>query len=282
MGRFLTNILISTAPCFSEFKCLKAPLTVDEKEAWRERHSYLQPMAPFKNELFFVSMDENIPFIDGNAVQDVTLTCNQEEDYKILRFLVKQALKIQLEKHGFQSFRNFYSHNRYMTTIIGRFNVPYDVFLGITPTISFKQGYCLISLKPGAKIFTQVKSVKDVAYLEQKFFITLCNLCPESSACENTQHKVSRYVRANKRMYMVDITGKAFDCPSSMVRVESSPRDLRGEYGRILERTAPRTSKEYEFLSQLINEISEKDILTLNLGVDVTFSKLVIGGANVE
>jgi len=282
MGRFLTNILISNTPYFSEFKCLKAPLTVDEKEAWKKRHSYSQPMAPFKNELFFVSTDENITFIDGNAVQDVTLTCDQEKDYRILRFLVKQALKIHLEKHGFQPFRNFYSHNRYMTTIIGRFNVPYDVFSGITPLVFFRQGYCLISLKPETKIFTKVKSLKNVAYLEQKFFITLCNLCPESNTCGNLQHKVSRYLKANKRMHMVDITGKSFDCPISMVRIESSPRDLRGEYGRILERTAPRTSEEYGFLSQLINEISDKNILILNLGVDVTFSRLTVGGNNVE
>jgi hypothetical protein len=169
-----------------------------------------------------------------------------------------------------------------MTTIIGRFSVPYNVFSGITPVVFFRQGYCLISLKPGARIFTKVKSLKDVAYLEQEFFITLCDLCPESSTCGNVQHKVSRYLKANERMYMVDITGKAFDCPISMVRIESSPRDLRGEYGRILERTATRTSEEYVFVSQLINKISAKNVLILNLGADVTFSRLILGGNNID
>jgi hypothetical protein len=283
MGRFLTNTLISDSAYFSKFKCFKAPLTVNETEAWKERHSCAQPMAPFEDQLFFVSKDENISFINSDAIESVTLNSNHEKDDRILRFIVHHALSIYLEDRGLQRCRNFYSHKRYMTTVTGRFDVSYNVFTGIAPIVFFRQGCCLITLKPEANIFTKVKSVEDLVGPEKFYLITLCDICPEGATCENVQHKISHYCKANKRrIHMVDITGKEFDCPSNVVRIESSPRTMKGEYGRILERTAPKTFQEYQFLSKIIDEVSEEGSFVLNLGIGITFSRLILRGNHVE
>lgn len=282
MGKFLTNVLMSDIACFSKFRCLKAPLIVDEKEAWKKRHFFLQPMAPFENYLFFFSKSEKIPFIDSGKIRDVILTSNRSKDYRVLRFLVSQALKICLEGQGFQKFGNFYSHNRYMEEIIGRFGLSYNVLSGITPMVSFKEGYCLISLRPTARIFAEIRSSsKSLFESARQFVITLCNKCPECKSCENADHKASRCQKISGRVSMSDVAGKIFDCPSSMVRIETGPHDLAGEYVRILERTASRTSDEYEFLSQLITQISMNGKITLSLGIDVPFSRLIIEGEPV-
>ena len=54
---------------------------------------------------------------------------------------------------------------------------------------------------------------------------------------------------------------------------ESNPRVMRGEYARILRQTAPTTYEEQNFVSELVNSLSE-DAFTLNLGRPISFSWL--------
>ena len=275
MARFLTNVMISMEPYFLQFNCFKAPLTIEETEAWKRRHRYAQPMVPSENFLFFVSKEGVPSFVNRKTVEMVTLSSNIEEHYRILRFLVHQALKIFFESRRFSKWRNFYSKKDYMTTIKGRFGLSYNVFNGVRPRVFFENGYCIIAFDFSSKIFTRFPTnLKDFDTLKKFFLITLCEDCPESSTCKNIQHKVSRFVRFDRsRVFMVDIEGKEFDCPFSNIRIESSPRVMKGEYTRILRRTAPTTFGEYQFLFELVNNLSGGNFI-LDLGSDIAFSWL--------
>jgi len=72
---------------------------------------------------------------------------------------------------------------------------------------------------------------------------------------------------------MIDVEENKFNCPISNVRVESNPKVMKGEYTRILRRTALTTFEEYHFLSKLVNTLSEGNFI-LDLGRDIAFSWL--------
>lgn len=275
MVRFSTNVMISVEPLFSRFNCFEAPLTIEERIAWKRRHQYAQPMVPSENSLFFVSEDILPSFINNTAIEKVILNSNVEEHYRILRLLVHQALKILFESRSFSKWSYFYSKKDYMTTIQGRFGLSYNVFNGVKPRVFFEDGYCMIAFDYSSKIFTRfptnLRSFDAVKYL---FLLTLCEECPESSTCENIQHKVSKFLRMdNPRVFMFDLEGKEFDCPVSSVRIESRPRVMKGEYTRILRRTAITTSEEHQFLLEFVNNVSGGNFV-LNLGSDIAFSWL--------
>jgi len=275
MARFLTNVMISKKPYFLEFDCFKAPLLIEEKEAWKKRHQYDQPMAPSGNFLFFVSKEDLPSFIDDKAVVNVRLNSNVPEQYRILRFLVHQALKILFESRGFSKWRAFYSKKDYMRTIEGRFGLLYNVFNGVKPRVFFENGYCMIAFEHSSMIFTRLPSAGNFEIFKGKLYlITICENCKESSTCENIQHEVSRFSRLEKpRVFIVDIEGKEFDCPISSVRIESTPMIMKGEYARVLHLTTPTTSEESQFLFELVNILSEGDFI-LDLGRNIDFSWL--------
>jgi len=274
VARFLTNVMISDKPYFLQFSCFKAPLVIDEKEAWKRRHQYAQPMVPSENFLFFVSRKDSPPFIDDKAINEVTLNSNIKDDYRILRYLVHQALKIFFESSEFQKWRSFYSKKDHMTTIKGRFGLSYNVFNGVKPKVFFENGYCMIPFEYSSMIFTRLHTPKDFEPLKKLFLITLCEDCPESSDCENIKHKVSKFLRqSSSRVFMIDVEENKFNCPISSVRVESNPKVMKGEYTRILRRTALTTFEEYHFLSKLVSTLSEGNFI-LDLGRDIAFSWL--------
>ena len=275
MVRFLTNVMISVEPLFSQFNCFRVPLVIEEREAWKRRHQYAQPMAPSENYLFLVSKEILPSFINNKAIEKVILNSNVEKHYRILRFLVLQALKILFESQNFSKWRNFYSKKDYMATIKGRFGLLYNVFNGVEPRVFFENGYCMIAFDYSSKIFTRFPtSLESLDAVKKFFLLTLCENCQESSTCENVQHKVSKFLRIDHpRVFMSDIEGKEFDCPVSNVRIESSPRIMKGEYTRILRQTAPTTFEEHQFLYDLVNNLSGGSFV-LDLGSDIAFSWL--------
>ncbi|MDH5439472.1 MAG: hypothetical protein OEY31_02565 [Candidatus Bathyarchaeota archaeon] len=266
--------MISDEPWFLRFGCLSAPLMIEEKEAWKRRHEYPQPIVPSRKILYFVSKEDSPIFIDKEAIDEVTLNSNAKDHYNILRFLVHQALKILFELNDFSKWRGFYSKRDYMAAVSGRFGLNYSVFSGVIPRAFFENGYCMIAFDYGSMVFARFSRTIDRDILKKLFLITLCEDCPESYSCPNTRHKVSRFSRlGNTRVFMVDIEGGKFGCPDSYVRVESSPRVMKGEYSRILRLTAPTTAKEQQFVSDLIKTVSRDDF-KLNLGRDFAFSWL--------
>ena len=277
MARFLTNVMISIEPYFSQFNCFKAPLEIEEREAWKRRHQYAQSMAPSEKFLFFVSKESPPSFINDKAIAKVTLNSNVGEHYRILRYLVHQALKIFFESREFSKWRSLYSKEDYMTTIKGRFGLSYNVFNGVKPRVFFENGYCMIAFDYSSMIFTRFPTMSARKYpdaLKKFFLITLCEDCLESSTCKNIHHKVSKFLRLeHSRVFMVDIEGKEFDCPVSNIRIESNPRVMKGEYTRILRRTAPTTFEEHQFVFELVNSLSGGNFI-LDLGRDIAFSWL--------
>ena len=277
MASFLTNIMISLEPHFSQFNCFRAPLKIDERDAWKERHKYTQPMVPSENFLFFVSKKSPPSFIDTEAIVEVTLNSNDEEHYRILRYLVHQTLRIFLVSKGLSEWNNFYTKKEFMTSINGRFGRTYNIFNGIRHTVFFEEGYCLIAFNQSSKIFTKLPTSdiqKTIDTLRKFSLITLCEDCKETNVCQNVHHKVSKFSRLeDSRVFMVDIEGREFDCPVSSVRIESNPRVMKGEYARILRRTALTTSEEQHFVSELVNSLSKGDF-KLDLGKEICFSWL--------
>jgi len=162
-----------------------------------------------------------------------------------------------------------------MATIKGRFGLLYNVFNGVEPRVFFENGYCMIAFDYSSKIFTRFPtSLESLDAVKKFFLLTLCENCQESSTCENVQHKVSKFLRIDHpRVFMSDIEGKEFDCPVSNVRIESSPRIMKGEYTRILRQTAPTTFEEHQFLYDLVNNLSGGSFV-LDLGSDIAFSWL--------
>ena len=274
MAKFLTNVMISEEPYFAQFDCFKAPLLIEEREAWRRRHQHIQPMAPSENYLFFVSQKDLPSFVNENLIDRVALHASLKEHSRILRFLVHQALKILFESRGFSKWRRLYSKKNYMSPIRGRFGLSYNVFSGVQPNVSFEDGHCMIAFPYSSKIFTRLRLIKDPDVFQKLLLITLCEDCLESTTCKNIQHKISRLLRlVGSRVFLRDIEGKEFDCPLSNVRIESNPRIMKGEYTRILRQTAPSTFEEHQFLSNLVSSLSGRD-LVLDLGRDITFSWL--------
>jgi len=275
MVRFRTNVMISNKPYFLKFACFKAPLMIEEREAWKRRHDYNQAMAPLESSLFFVSKKDTPSFINDKQIDEVSLNSDADRDRRILNFLVHQALKILLESNGFTKWWSFYSKKDYMMKISGRFGLSYDVFNGVKPRVSFENGYSLIAFEYGSMIFARFPtSLADRDALKELYLVTLCDDCRESSTCKYTSHKASKLLRVSQsRVFMIDVEGKEFNCPITDVRIESNPRTMKGEYARILRSTAPTTYDEHQFLFDCINAISGGN-LVLNLGVGIAFSWL--------
>jgi len=262
MGRFTTNILISSEPYFEHFRCLKAPLTVSETEAWKLRHKYRSPMVPSEKHMFYVDQALELDFVDSTEVREVSL--NPEKHSFILRNLVQSAIRILFENNMFTYRRGIFLHPKF-TKAFTRHGTTYTIFNGINPIVTFQNGYGIIKLRPSSKIFLKVPRITLGSWV-----ITMCDICDKSVQCTNKNHKISKAISiSRKKISLEDIDGSKFICPIDMVRVEASPETMRGSYAGVLARTSITVKEEASCISEVIDLLSFEEGVILNFNSDL-------------
>ena len=272
MVKILTNVMESSETIFSSFECFKAELTIEERKAWKERHTYDQPMMPTQNTLFFVSEKQEIHFIEKETIERAILNSNLKQDYHILSHLAHQALRIALKEENLFRWKNFYSDEAHLVNVKGNYGRYFDVFKGIIPRVFFENGSCIIAFDPVSKVFSRViNPIK--ASLDQTGFC-MCSSCEEKSTCAHGRNRVSKIHEIRReRVAMVDIEGNRFDCPLSQVLIETKQRPTGGEYSQILAQTVVSPFEEHKYVHEIVDSIADSH-LVLNLGKNVSFSWL--------
>lgn len=261
MGRFTTNVLISEKPYFEEFKCIRAPLTVNETEAWNLRYKYHSPMAVSEKHMFYTDQGLKLDFVDDTKARKVSL--NPKKHLSELRTLVKSAIRILFEENMFTYRRGVLVHPKFMKPFT-RHGTTYAIFNGINPTVAFRNGYGIVKLRPVSKVFLKMPKIP-----LGEWVITLCDNCDKSPQCPSKKHKICRAVSmSGKKLSLKDIDGLELVCPANMVRVEASPKTMKGLYAGVLARTALTVKEESAFVSDVINLVSSEE-----KGVILNFSK---------
>ena len=270
MGRFTTNILISEKPHFEDFKCVKALLSVSETEAWNLRYKYRSPMAVSEKHMFYTDQTLKLDFIDTTKVREASL--NPKKHLFVLRNLVHSAIRILFEDNMFTYRKGVLVHPKFMKPFT-RHGTTYAIFNGINPTVAFRKGYGIIKLRPVSKIFLKIPKIP----LEE-WVITLCDICDKSPRCTSKKHKISKVISiSGKKLFLKDINGLELVCPANMVRVEASPKTMKGSYAGVLARTALTVKEESAFVSHVINLISSEEngvILNFNKDLQIVFNPL--------
>ena len=270
MGRFTTNILISEKPHFEDFKCVKALLSVSETEAWNLRYKYRSPMAVSEKHMFYTDQTLKLDFIDTTKVREASL--NPKKHLFVLRNLVHSAIRILFEDNMFTYRKGVLIHPKFMKPFT-RHGTTYAIFNGINPIVTFQNGYGIIKLRPTSKIFLEVPKIP-----LESWVITMCDICDKHLQCPNIRHKISKVISiSRKKLFLEDIDGLKFACPVDTVRVEASPRTMRGSYLGVLARTALTMKEESTFISQVIDLISSEEggvILNFDSDLQIEFNLL--------
>jgi len=154
-----------------------------------------------------------------------------------------------------------------------RHGTTYAIFNGINPTVAFQNGYGIIKLRPVSKIFLEVSRIPLGSWV-----ITMCEICNKNLQCTNKKHKISEVISiSGKKLFLEDIDGLKFDCPADMVRVEASPKAMRGLYVGVLARTALTMKEELAFISQVIDLLSSEEkgvVLNFDNDLQIGFNLL--------
>ena len=272
MGRFTTNILISEKPYFEDFKCVRAPLTVNETEAWNLRYKYHSPMVVSEKYMFYTDQGLKLDFVDRTKARKVSL--NPKRHLSELRTLVKSAIRILFEDSMFTYRRGVLVHPKFMKPFT-RHGTTYTIFNGINPTVAFRNGYGIVKLRPVSKVFLKMPKIP-----LGEWVITLCDICYESPKCPSKKHKICKVVSmSGKKLFLKDINGLELVCSANMVRVEASPKTMKGSYAGVLARTTSTVKEESVFVSDVISLVSSEEkgvILNFNKDLQTVFNPLEI------